>query len=297
MRPIPGLVKAMYKRAVRKTLPGVGPSSRIDFYRLSRAHKRSHKIRFAGRVLSLKSPSRRQLSIMKDRIFTREHFDNQVFFFQLIGLDGGSTILDVGANIGYYSMMYSLVLPSSDVIAIEPSKANFDYVVYNCRECPNVRPFNIGAHDGTMEAVLSMPSVRQYERVSLMRSNTGLLSIYGDSGRDREKAMLRPLDNLIASESIKGKIGFVKIDVEGNEHRVLRGAAGLISRYSPVLEVEINPQMLQMSGDSYSNIKSFLAGFGYRPHLFDRRAIVPYESDTIDDVLDVVFINQENRYG
>lgn len=264
----------------------------LDLYRLRLAHKRAHRLRFSDHVLSVKSPSKRQLKIMKNRVLTQDSLDEQVCFFDLIGLNDGSTIVDVGANIGYSSMMYSLALPSSDIIAIEPSKLNFEYLTYNCTEFPNIRPFNIGAHDKATEAVLSMPSVQQNERVSLTPGNTGLLSIYGDNGTNHEKAILHPLDDFTASQTIKEPIGFVKIDVEGNEHRVLTGASGLISKYYPVLEIEINPKTLQMSGDGYSDIKSLLAGFGYKPFLFDRRAIVPYESDIIDDVLDMVFISQ-----
>ena len=199
-------------------------------------------------MLAVKSPSQRQLGVMKNRIFKRENLDNQAQFFDLINLETTSTILDVGANIGYYSMMYSMLRPSCDIIAIEPSKTNFDYLVHNCRDFGNVRAFNVGAHDGLTEAALSMPSVRQFQRVSLMPNNSGLLSIYGDSGRGREIVSLQPLDDLIASQNIKGGIGFIKIDVEGNELKVLRGAQDLISKYSPVFEVEINPSMLQMSG-------------------------------------------------
>lgn len=241
-------------------------------------------------MLAVKSPSQRQLGVMKNRIFKRENLDNQAQFFDLINLETTSTILDVGANIGYYSMMYSMLRPSCDIIAIEPSKANFDYLVYNCRDFANVTALNIGAHDRPTEATLCMPSVRQYEPVSQMYNNSGLMSIYGESGRNQERVSLHPLDDFLDSQSIKGRIGFIKIDVEGNEYKVLCGASGLISKYSPVFEVEINPKMLQMSGEGYLRIKGLFSDFGYKPYLFVRGDIIPYESDVVDGVLDMIFM-------
>ena len=262
----------------------------FNFYRAQLGHRRVHRLSTSEHTLRFRAPSRRQLDVMRDRVFTESSLESQKRFFAAIDLGLGDTIVDVGANIGSYSLLYTMVAPSSPVIALEPSKFNFRYFQDNCKDQPMVRGYNVGAHDKPADGSLCMPSVEQYARVAIMEDNSGLLTIYGDSHRAEEQVELRPLDELLDSGAITSPVGFVKIDVEGNERRILNGATRIIETYAPPFEVEINPPLLELAHTSLADIKQFFHDKGYGPWTFDGWQLEPFEASTVDGVKDLVFI-------
>lgn len=263
---------------------------RIDLYKLTRGDRRPHRLRLARRTISVKSPSKRQLLVMKERVLTEDYLANQARLFQATGVRDGAAILDIGANIGYYSLMYATLLPTSQVIALEPSPTNFGYLVYNCKEFPRIHLFNVGAHDSAQEALLSMPTTAQYPRVSTMPANTGLLSIYGKAARLQEPVQLCPLDEFLTANAVSGLVGFAKVDVEGDEYHVLQGARRLLARDAPVLEVEINPEMLRQAGTCYGDIRNLLRSFGYEAFLFSDGQLQPFQGEIVEGVIDILFV-------
>ncbi len=264
----------------------------INFYRARLGHRRAYRLSTSEHKIRFRAPSRRQLEVMRDCVFTDSSLGSQKRFFGAIGLQPGDTIIDVGANIGSYSLLYTIVAPSSPVIALEPSNVNFRYFQGNCADYAMVRGYNIGAHDTPAQGSLCMPSVAQYDRVANMNDNSGLLSLYGNSHRAEEEVKLRPLDDLLDSGLITSPVGFIKIDVEGNEFQVLRGASRIIERYAPAIEVEINPPLLKLADNNYEDIREFLGERDYHPHRFDGENLLPIGAQRVDKLLDVVFVGK-----
>jgi len=65
-------------------------------------------------------------------------------------------------------------------------------------------------------------------------------------------------------------VSLIKIDVQGAEMRVLRGATEIIKRYHPALFVEIDEAALKRQQSGADEIISLLGEFGYRPHRLQR---------------------------
>jgi FkbM family methyltransferase len=74
----------------------------------------------------------------------------------------------------------------------------------------------------------------------------------------------RPLDAII-QESGVSRVDVMKIDVEGAELLVLRGARQTLARYGPTLIVEVEDKKLQPMGASAAELKEFLRSQGYTP--------------------------------
>ncbi len=70
------------------------------------------------------------------------------------------------------------------------------------------------------------------------------------------------LDDLVDELGI-GDVGLVKIDVQGAEERVLRGAQDLLARHRPVLFVELDPKHLKRQGSNASAVLSTLRDHSY----------------------------------
>ena len=69
---------------------------------------------------------------------------------------------------------------------------------------------------------------------------------------------IRPLDKIFNFLSLD-KVDIIKIDVEGMEFEVIKGAESIIKKFNPVLYFEVNKKV----SDNYSDIKEFLSSLNY----------------------------------
>jgi hypothetical protein len=80
---------------------------------------------------------------------------------------------------------------------------------------------------------------------------------------------------------VDGPVGFLKMDVEGAEGRVVRGATGLIERDRPIITTELKDEMLRrVSGTSVAEYLGYFESVGYTPALLEKAtgAEKPYPS-------------------
>jgi hypothetical protein len=77
---------------------------------------------------------------------------------------------------------------------------------------------------------------------------------------------MRPLDAMLAGAApgAGARVAFLKIDVEGAEARVLRGATRILTEHEPVIWMEINPSCLSAAGSSPAELGDILEPLGYR---------------------------------
>jgi len=248
----------------------------------------SYKIPMAN--IYVKSPSLRLLKLMKIRYLNNYYLDKQKRYFQSIGISDKATIIDIGANIGYYSLMYSLIMPGSDIFSFEPSRVNFSYLRYHANQRKNIQVYNYGFHDKKEVVDIQMPSSVQNPSTLRAKDNTGLLSIYGISGDHSEAIELVTLDEKVINEKIINKpISFIKIDVEGNELRVLKGAKRTLDLYKPILEIELNRHALLMADTNPEAIIQLMKDEGYLPHIY-KDGKIQLLSKMVELVQNVVFL-------
>jgi FkbM family methyltransferase len=134
----------------------------------------------------------------------------------------GWRVIDVGANVGYYSVVLSeLVGPEGRVEAVEPNeevlpllRANVNLNGYGDR-CA-IHPVAVADAEG--EAVLTCQP-----------TNLGSGTLGGGAGGQTQPVVVRTLDSLFA-----GRLDFVKVDAEGFDYRVWRGSRRL-RRENPAL--------------------------------------------------------------
>jgi FkbM family methyltransferase len=163
----------------------------------------------------------------------------------------GDIGFDVGANVGLYTVVLGRAVgPTGQVIAVEPVPANAlrlrEQVELN--ELKNVRVVSaaIGAAQGSIH--LNLADDAAYASIGKVAEARG-------TGRTIEVPMLR-LDDLwkeIGSPPVR----FVKVDVEGAEADVLRGAQLMLRSTRPVLLLEANCQ------EALMRLKELLVDIGY----------------------------------
>ena len=160
-------------------------------------------------------------------------------------LSPGDWAIDVGANIGHYAKRFSdLVGARGRVIAFEPVPATFELLSANAVQFawPNVTLLNMAASDATQILGMSIPDF-----------NTGLKNYY-EAAITAAPAELQIMTCAIDSLNLAGPVRVLKIDAEGHDAVVIRGARNLIARDLPTIVME--------SGSN--EVKPLLEDLGYR---------------------------------
>jgi FkbM family methyltransferase len=172
-------------------------------------------------------------------------------------LQPGSVVLDVGANLGEWTVpLARKVGPAGWVLAIEPvprsAAALESTLAANALLHAEIVRCAIGEHDGV--APFAVPVVTS------VRTDTGTARIGpACAGRDALQVRLRSLDSLAAERNLT-RLDLIKIDVEGHERQVLDGAAAILDQHRPVLVIETGHEA---EGDRAA-VHDRLAGLGYR---------------------------------
>lgn len=182
----------------------------------------------------------------------------------LESLKPGMTVVDVGANVGYYTILMSKrVGTSGKVFAFEPDPLNFSILEYHAKryQCANVVL--------EQKAVLSKSgSARLYQS----QSNPGDHRVYdlGD-GRQSTPVEMVSLDDYF--KSLKAPIDFIKIDVQGAEMAVIDGMSDLLSDHSKTRNlqtlIEFCPLALEQFGSDARKFLNRLNCWGLKIHLLD----------------------------
>lgn len=158
--------------------------------------------------------------------------------------------VDVGAHIGSVTAEVLHRDPSARIVAVEadPEKA-----ARLKRRFPDVDVHDCAVGDRKGEVTFYIDE-RRPGYSSLARRNRRPADV-----RQIDVPMRR-LDDILSSTA---DVGLIKIDVEGAELAVLRGAAGLLSRCRPVVLFESGPQGGRSMGFGIEEIFDWLAGQGY----------------------------------
>lgn len=169
----------------------------------------------------------------------------------------GDVVVDVGAHIGRYTILGSkLVGPNGKVIAIEAEPNSFQMLNRNIRlnRLTNVIPLNCAAYSEETRLKLYEPSADVSVYNTVMPKRAGSDSRYVE-------VQASTLDSILDSVDI-GNVNWIKIDVEGAELEVLKGAANTLSASTKIsLLVEVHDMQEK---NHYKNIADFLCLRGFK---------------------------------
>jgi FkbM family methyltransferase len=166
----------------------------------------------------------------------------------------GMIVLDIGAHHGFYTLLAShKVGPTGQVIAFEPSPREYQRLLWhlrlNRRKNVLAEPFALGSHEGTTQLFL------------VRGRDTGCNSLHPPKTADPAFPVQVPivrLDDYLERQGIT-HVDFIKMDVEGAELEVLRGAISLLSRKPrPVWMMEVQDIRTEAFGYSAKDIVEFL---------------------------------------
>ncbi|MFZ4083413.1 MAG: FkbM family methyltransferase [Pirellula sp.] len=178
----------------------------------------------------------------------------------------GDHFLDVGANIGYFTILASRIVGvNGRVTSFEPSKSIFARLSRNValNKLENVDLHNSAVSDAAGNVLLHLGPTSQ-------SGITSLRPLEESSGSTARTQMIEAitLDSLFTNSTKRPRL--LKIDVEGAELRVLKGMKNILDgnpREKPFIIFEFSPGYLKNMGDSGDELLSLLQFCGYQTHV------------------------------
>lgn len=161
-------------------------------------------------------------------LFTKNNFEPETTNTIQQYLEPNQTVIDVGANIGYYTIIAAQkVGPQGKVIAIEPESRNFKLLKQNIStnhlnnitvlktaisDTPGLTKLYLSNSSGEHSTIIKHPTYRTTQATTL--------------------------DKIVSQHHLKPNL--IKIDIEGAEHLAIKGAQHTLSRYHPTLIFEFS---------------------------------------------------------
>jgi len=193
-----------------------------------------------------------------------------------VSLDG-RTAIDVGAHAGNWTLnLARRVGPNGSVLAYEAlphygRALSMSVRLLGVRNV-KVKVVAMGEREGTV-------SLRwRTDSNELLTGKTHIELGVQPSSSVVEVRMVTLDRELELQEIQPSDVGFVKIDVEGAELEVLRGATNLLSHGRPALYLEVEPRWLERMGHSADDIFTTMKNYGYQPNLVSESGIKPTDA-------------------
>ncbi len=193
-------------------------------------------------------------------------------------LSGGSTMIDVGANIGLYTLTCAeAVGPTGRVLSIEAAPPNARALRDNVRRngMHNVTVIEAAAADTTGQKIITRP----------LGANLGMFTLGSLDGEEQFEVKLKKIDDIVLCEQIE-RVDLIKMDVEGFEYRALLGAEQTLDKLKPSVIIELNGTALRRCDTSPQQVKEFLYRHGYLGWIIGSGTLSPISRDQIDHVCD-----------
>jgi len=139
------------------------------------------------------------------------------------------TLLDIGANTGYYGIMSAYMYPSSQTYSFEPIKHHCDLITESAYLN---RLSNIDINQ------YALGETTEEKEIYTVGTGTTLIKEFAANTNSKVMISIKKLDDVIKEKNITN-VQFIKIDVEGFEFEVLRGSKEFLATSKPILFVEI----------------------------------------------------------
>jgi FkbM family methyltransferase len=204
----------------------------------------------------------------------------------------GMAVVDVGANLGWFTAHLALLVgPNGRVDAFEPRSDLMDLLTKTMAEnrLANVTTHNfaLGHQNSHGQVIWSVHDVNP-GGTNLVYSDVAMPDIMAQS------VVVKTLDTCTPH-----RVDFIKIDVEGSELLVFKGAKRILSEDRPVILVEINPSnLLRTSGISATEFGLFVEKLDYRLYEIGTngccgRQIQTSELSAIETLVNVAMLPEE----
>jgi len=204
---------------------------------------------------------------------------NRGFRYCIEACRGKTCVFDVGAHIGLVALPAASVLAQGGkVYAFEPAKTNADilrkHLALN-KQC-NIEVIEALVGDSDRQRVPFFESAGPHGQNSIvLKDRRTLKSEWGAYSRTERPQI--SLDSYCGQHALKPAV--IKIDVEGAEVGVLRGARAVIRNCRPLIILSVHPRQIALAGETLEALREILEEFYYEVRDVDGRPVSEFKLD------------------
>lgn len=194
------------------------------------------------------------------RILINKSYEPKFVTYCLKYLDKNRDVIDVGANIGFYTILFAKTLNNKKVLAIEPTKNALKRLHRNIELNHVMDQVDIfkgvaSNHSGAVE-IKTIKGKEEYSSLGKMKHPSISKESY-----ITEEVIAITIDELVQQKSLDP--GFIKVDVEGAEHLVFGGAQKVLENKRPIILSELCNYLLTGNGSSSKEVINLIEKNGY----------------------------------
>lgn len=222
----------------------------------------------------------------------RGQYERGEIAFALRTLTPGDTAIDVGAHVGFFTMQIAAAVgPAGRVFAFEPYGPNAELLERSIAENGFggrilFQRAAVGSASGAATLTFAAETLNS-GGAYLLRPGAAPLP-----GNATATVPVVALDDLAGIDT-RGRVAFIKMDVEGAEPLVVAGATRILRQHRPVILSELHgPQLERASGTTSDQFLQQMRALGYRAHHVGEGADLGQPIDQLppDAIQSVVFV-------
>lgn len=201
--------------------------------------------------------------------------------YQRIVNDGG-VVLDIGANIGAHALLLARAVgPAGKVYAFEPTDYAYAKLLKNCSLNPD-----LSSRIHCLQTMLVDQEATGDRPPSLysswpLREVAGLHELHQGRLMTTMNAEAKTLDSAVLPLNLD-RVDFIKLDIDGFECGMLRGASEVLARWHPIIVMELAPYALEEQGVSLRELIALLTEYGYALYELSSAAPLAMDPETLE---------------
>lgn len=175
----------------------------------------------------------------------------------------GDTIIDIGANLGYYTKIFALATGSDGTVwAVEPVPLYREILKRNTSRLSNIiiLPFALGDRESHQQ--MGIPGDQKFRH--------GLMRIKKKEETDGQSISVEVKTPSLLFADLD-RVDYIKCDIEGYEDRVIPGFMDIIKRDRPIIQIELHP-------DNLALINELLLNEGYSVYVPRKKALEKFNT-------------------
>lgn len=200
----------------------------------------------------------------------------------------GDVVLDIGANIGAHTLpMAKLVGDTGKIVAFEPTNYAFEKLKENSRLNPDLmgrimanQVMLVGSKNSN-PASPALPDI--YSSWPLIETE-GAHDLHQGRLMSTSRATTETLDSYFESNPVK-RIDCIKVDIDGYECEMFKGAINTLKRWRPKIIMELMPYGLEEHGGSLEELVNIIVELGYAIYTLDEKTRLPMSAVDINKLI------------
>jgi FkbM family methyltransferase len=200
----------------------------------------------------------------------------------------GDIVLDIGANIGAHTLpMARLVGEAGKVIAFEPTNYAFDKLMQNVLLNPEIKNRIIANQAmlvGSKDLYSTSSPVPDIYSSWPLNDTDGVHELHQGKLMSTSHAIIETMDTYFESNPVN-RVDCIKVDIDGYECEMFKGALGTLKRWKPIIVMELMPYGLEEKGGSLDELVGLLVEVDYIFYTLDGKKRLPMNARDLNKAI------------